>query len=262
MNTTLKTLILLLAVAVMVLPSCSSSKQATTDTTTTTATNKRQGAIGGQQRQASKINQPLESHRMGQDDLMTALALSDEQHTDFINIQEKYQKKIQKVGDDKKKVRELQQKKNKEIAKVFSPEQFETYKTHVRAKMAERANRPRGGKPSHAGHANPTAHKAEHEALMKKLNLTAEQKVKFEALRTKHRSERESMWEDSSAGDDKEVMRAKMMDMRKRHMAEVKMILTPEQYSVFEQHAKKHMGPRHHPPRGGGIRGKVQGGPR
>jgi len=206
----------------------------------------------------------MESHRAGKaGNLMDAMALSVEQENQFTEILNKYQPKIAKVAGKTDKVNELQQKKNKEIAKILTPEQFETYKTHVKAQMRNKAGQH--AKPHRDRHPNPAEaashHKAKQEEILKKLNLTADQKVHFEATHAKHRKEMESI-RNNNQGGDRGAMRGKMMDVREKHMKEIKAILTPQQYTVYEQEMeaemKKHRG--QHGPRGGGIRGRVQDG--
>ena len=84
--------------------------------------------------------------------------------------------------------------------------------------------------------------------MKQSLNLTAEQLPKIEKLNLEY-AEKMKVVRDQ-AGDDREVMRSKVMEMMKEKDGKLKEILTVEQWTKFEADRKERMQNR-----GGGRRG-------
>ena len=70
-------------------------------------------------------------------------------------------------------------------------------------------------------------------ALYAKLQLSDQQQVQFETINSKYRQEMEATL--ASRNGNRMAMRDKMISIRERQNSEVKEILTPAQYAIYEQ---------------------------
>ncbi|ALW86528.1 hypothetical protein AUC43_16420 [Hymenobacter sedentarius] len=98
------------------------------------------------------------------------------------------------------------------------------------------------------GHATP-AQKADHRAakLAKELGLTADQEAKVEQLMLARQQETAAL--KTKYGADKKAGRAEMKAAHERYQAQLKAILTADQYAKFDKLKEEHHG-----------HGKLQGG--
>ncbi len=92
-------------------------------------------------------------------------------------------------------------------------------------------------------------HKAEAEALHKKLQLSEKQAAEFKLVKDKYRSEIEALR--TASNDDRRVMREQMNSIRDRENSEIKTILTDSQYRIYLKSMEERKPPRRGPKRGG-----------
>lgn len=76
----------------------------------------------------------------------------------------------------------------------------------------------------------------EMEAFMDDLNLDDAQRAEFVALNDKYRTKIKSV---KSSDADKETKKTEVMALKEQHNAEVKALLTEEQYEQYQMHKKK-----------------------
>jgi Spy/CpxP family protein refolding chaperone len=81
--------------------------------------------------------------------------------------------------------------------------------------------------------------KRQTEQMVKDLGLNDSQKTKIEALNKKYGAKMGEVFQ--SAGGDREKVREKMTAMRTEKDAELKTILTPEQFTKYQELEKKRM---------------------
>jgi Spy/CpxP family protein refolding chaperone len=89
----------------------------------------------------------------------------------------------------------------------------------------------------------------QNEMLFKDITLTPEQKAKVDSIQTAYRTTMRTEMQ-AGGGMQDSTARAKMMEMRKQHYANLRAVLTPEQQVVFDRNvaAMPPMGETRRPP--------------
>jgi protein CpxP len=90
--------------------------------------------------------------------------------------------------------------------------------------------------------------------LKKELVLTKDQNTKFDAIYKDYNEKMATARQ--NAGDDREAMRAKMMEMNKERDQKIEKILTPEQVKKFKDYQAKQAAARQQRGGGGGRGGR------
>ncbi|MFV0590228.1 MAG: hypothetical protein ACK5M7_02480 [Draconibacterium sp.] len=97
--------------------------------------------------------------------------------------------------------------------------------------------------------------KRQTEELTKALGLNKDQQAKVLALNTKMGEKRSSMFQEMrNGGGDREAMREKMTKLRDEEKAEMKKILTEDQYKKYEKYLEEQRARRGQGRPGGGQR--------
>lgn len=114
------------------------------------------------------------------------------------------------------------------------------------------------GKPGSNGgkHHKSPAQKADHKAakMAKELGINADQEAKIEQLLLARQQESAAF--KTKYGNDKQAGRAEMKAAHERYTAQLKQILTPEQFAKFDQMKDEHHGHGKGPAQGSKFKAK------
>jgi len=130
-------------------------------------------------------------------------------------------------------------KKTKEVATTTT--------TEVKSSPTATTEGPRRGGERGGRQRDPEARQKRMEALYTELNFSDAQKQKFEEISNKYQEKRRAIFQNGRGGD-REAMRAQVEKMREEQSAELKKIMTEEQFEkyskIMEEQRKNNRGGR------------------
>jgi Spy/CpxP family protein refolding chaperone len=165
------------------------------------------------------------------DRMRSTLGLTDEQYAKVKSIDEKYAAKFSGLrGDSTQKnenreaMKSLRTERENEIASVLTPEQKAKWTAHREEQKKKHIERRRD-------------HEAKVSEMKAALALTPEQETKMNTINEKFKGKLKT-WRNA----DRRENRSELQKLRREHEAEVKTILTPEQFEKWKtmRHERKH----------------------
>lgn len=156
------------------------------------------------------------------------LGLTKDQSSQMKAIHEKYHPQIKAIRENESLTKEVRQAQIKPLKDAKDAELKTVLTTDQYAALKEMKSQHKKG---------------DHQkALMASLNLTESQELQMKAINEKYRPQMKAIKDDHSL--DQEAKKSKLKPLKKAQRADVRNILTKEQFDTYQAHKKK--GRRHH----------------